>query len=37
MSTQEKTPNDCDESKFLMKVPDEIKLEIFKNLCLKIC
>ena len=31
MSTQEKTPND--ESKLsLMQVPDEIKLEIFKNL-----
>ncbi len=35
MSTQEKTPNDFhfDESKLsLMQVPDEIKLEIFKNL-----
>ena len=31
MSNQEKTPNDSDESKLLL-LPDEVKLEIFKNL-----
>ena len=31
MSIQEETPKDCDESKLLL-LPDEIKLEIFKNL-----
>ncbi len=31
MPSQQKNPNDCDESK-LMLLPDEIKLEIFKNL-----
>ena len=31
MSILEETPKDCDESKLLL-LPDEIKLEIFKNL-----
>ena len=31
MPSQQKNPNDCDESK-LMLLPDEIKIEIFKNL-----
>ena len=31
MPSQQKTPNYCDESKLLL-LPDEIKLEIFKNL-----